>query len=115
MSLEIESTAGCTPRACTPRACGVTDAWNVVGDRWTLLVLHELFLGVHRFSDIQANTGAPRSSVSMRLRKLERAGLVVRQRYCERPPRDEYVLTPAGQAMGPALRELQAWGETYAR
>jgi DNA-binding HxlR family transcriptional regulator len=98
-----------------PRVCGIADALTVVGDRWALLVLRELDFGVHRFNDIQANTGAPRDSLATRLRDLKQAGLITRRRYCEHPPRDEYVLTGAGSAIGPVLRELRIWGETYAR
>jgi DNA-binding HxlR family transcriptional regulator len=98
-----------------PRVCGISDALSVVGDRWALLVLRELDSGVHRFSDIHTNTGAPRDRLATRLRELEEAGLITRRRYSERPPRDEYVLTSAGSAIGPVLRELRIWGETYAR
>jgi DNA-binding HxlR family transcriptional regulator len=98
-----------------PRVCGIADALGVVGDRWALLVLRELGFGVHRFNDIQANTGAPRDTLATRLRELEEAGLISRRPYSERPPRDEYLLTDAGKALGPALRELRIWGETYAR
>jgi DNA-binding HxlR family transcriptional regulator len=97
-----------------PRACGIADALGVVGDRWALLVLRELGFGVHRFNDIRANTGAPRDSLATRLRRLEEAGLIARRRYHEHPPRDEYVLTESGTAITPVLRELRAWGETYA-
>jgi len=94
--------------------CGISDALSVVGDRWALLVLRELDLGVHRFNDIQANTGAPRDRLATRLRELEEAGLITRRRYSEHPPRDEYLLTPSGSAMGPVLHELEIWGETHA-
>lgn len=97
------------------RVCGIADALGLVGDRWCLLVLRELHLGAHRFSEIRANTGAPRDTLSVRLRALEDAGLIRRRRYCEHPPRDEYVLTEAGTALGPVLRELRRWGERYAR
>jgi DNA-binding HxlR family transcriptional regulator len=79
-----------------------------------LLVLRELGFGVRRFNDIQANTGAPRDSLATRLRQLEHSGLIRRSRYSEHPPRDEYFLTEMGEALGPALRELRVWGETYA-
>ena len=102
-----------TPRR-GPRVCGIGDALSVVGDRWALLVLRELGYGVYRFNDIQANTGAPRDRLATRLRELEEAGLITRRRYSERPPRDEYLLTGAGVAIGPVLRELRLWGETYA-
>ena len=59
-------------------------------------------------------TGAPRETLSLRLRKLEDYRLIERRRYCEHPPRDEYVLTPAGQALQPVLRSLRQWGERFA-
>lgn len=98
-----------------PRVCGIADALGVVGDRWALLVLRELGFGVRRFNEIQLNTGAPRDSLATRLRELEAAGLITRHRYSDHPPRDEYHLTEAGRALGPALRELRKWGETHAR
>jgi DNA-binding HxlR family transcriptional regulator len=97
-----------------PRACSIADALDIVGERWTLLVLRELGFGVTRFKEIQANTGAPRETLSLRLRKLEDCGLIERRRYCEHPPRDEYQLTAAGRDIQPVLRSLRQWGERYA-
>ena len=97
-----------------PRVCGIADALELVGDRWALLALRELGFEVRRFNDIQANTGAPRASLAARLRGLEDAGLVERRRYCERPPRDEYLLTDAGRELMPVLGQLRAWGDKYA-
>lgn len=109
MSQEIE------PRdSAGPRVCSIADALDIIGERWTLLVLRELAFGVTRFKEIQVNTGAPRETLSLRLRKLEDYGLIERRRYCEHPPRDEYVLTPAGQDLQPVLRSLRQWGERYA-
>jgi DNA-binding HxlR family transcriptional regulator len=102
------------PDSSQPRLCPIADALAVVGDRWSLLALRELFLDVTRFNDIQANTGAPRASLIARLRDLEAAGLVERRRYCERPPRDDYVLTAAGRDLAPVLGALREWGETHA-
>jgi DNA-binding HxlR family transcriptional regulator len=96
------------------RVCPIADALQVVGDRWALLTVRELSFGVTRFNDIRTNTGAPRASLAARLRDLEDAGLVERRRYSSHPPRDEYVLTPAGRELGPVLRELRVWGERYA-
>lgn len=76
-------------------------------------MLRELGFGVHRFKDIQANTGAPRETLALRLRKLEEAGIIERRRYCDRPPRDEYVPTDAGRDLFPVLTALRVWGETH--
>jgi DNA-binding HxlR family transcriptional regulator len=97
-----------------PRLCGIADALQLVGDRWALLAIRELGFGVRRFNEIQQNTGAPRASLVARLRELEAAGIVARRRYSERPPRDEYVLTEAGDALAPALGALREWGERWA-
>ena len=96
-----------------PRDCPIADALEIVGDRWSLLVLREIRLGVRRFSDILSNTGAPRETLSARLRKLEEAGVIERRRYSEHPVRDEYVLTEAGKALTPVLRALHDWGARY--
>ena len=97
-----------------PRDCAIADALDLVGDRWSLLVLRELALGVHRFNEIHQNTGAPRETLAARLHKLEDAGIIGRRQYSQRPPRDEYVLTDAGRALMPVLRSLRKWGEQYA-
>ena len=108
MSQESEPT-----RRTTPRVCSIADALEVVGERWSLLVLRELGFGVHRFKDIQINTGAPRETLALRLRKLEEAGIIERRRYSDHPPRDEYVLTPVGQDLDPVLKALREWGERH--
>jgi DNA-binding HxlR family transcriptional regulator len=95
--------------------CSIADALELAGDRWSLLILRELAFGVRRFSDIMVNTGAPRETLTRRLRQLEDAGVIGRHRYSDRPPRDEYVLTEAGEAIGPVLGSLRQWGERYAR
>jgi DNA-binding HxlR family transcriptional regulator len=97
-----------------PRVCPIADALELVGERWSLLVLRELGFGVHRFSDIQVNTGAPRETLALRLRKLEEAGVIERRRYCDHPPRDEYVLTAAGRDLTAVLTALREWGERHA-
>ncbi len=94
--------------------CSIADALHIVGERWSLLVLRELGFGCRRFNDIQVNTGAPRETLALRLRKLEEAGLVERRRYSEHPPRDEYFLTDAGEEIAPVLIELRKWGERHA-
>ncbi|WP_343244962.1 helix-turn-helix domain-containing protein [Streptomyces sp. SID14478] len=109
MSQKIEST-----NLGAPRVCPIADALEIVGERWSLLVLREIGFDVHRFKDIQVNTGAPRETLALRLRKLEEAGVIERRRYSERPPRDEYLLTAAGRDLLPVLGALRAWGEQHA-
>jgi DNA-binding HxlR family transcriptional regulator len=96
------------------RPCFIADALDVVGDRWSLLVLRELGYGVCRFNEIRTNTGAPRETLTLRLRKLEDAGLITRTQYSEHPPRDEYSMTNSGKTIVPVLRSLRQWGERRA-
>jgi DNA-binding HxlR family transcriptional regulator len=96
------------------RPCFIADALELVGDRWSLLVLRELAFGVRRFNDIQRHTGAPRDRLADRLRRLTEAGVISRRPYSEHPPRYEYVLTPAGEALMPVLTALRQWGQQYA-
>jgi DNA-binding HxlR family transcriptional regulator len=97
----------------TPRPCSIAAALTVIGEKWSLLVVRELALGVHRFDEIQANTGAPRDILTTRLRRLEEAGVLERRQYQERPVRFGYHLTPAGKELRPILLSLTAWGEKW--
>ncbi len=96
-----------------PRVCSVARTLEVVGDRWSLLVIREAFLGTHRFDAIQRRTGAPRDILAARLRKLVEAGVLERRRYQERPPRDEYHLTEAGRELHPVITALRQWGDRH--
>jgi DNA-binding HxlR family transcriptional regulator len=96
------------------RVCSIADALELVGERWSLLVVREVGLGVRRFNDIQRNTGAPREMLTARLRRLEEAGILTRNQYSEHPPRYDYELTEAGRALIPILRDLRTWGEGFA-
>ena len=69
------------------RECAIANAPGVLGDRWSLLVLREIDLGVHRFTEMKRKTGAPSDILAARLRKLESFGVIERHRYSERPPR----------------------------
>ena len=101
--------------AVTPRACSIARTLELVGERWALLALREVFLGVRRFDAIQRNTGAPRDVLSARLHKLLSAGLLERRQYQERPVRFEYRLTEAGRELRPVLLTLMAWGDKHVR
>ncbi|MBD9588984.1 helix-turn-helix transcriptional regulator [Pseudomonas sp. PDM03] len=95
--------------------CPIARAETVVGDRWTVLVLRELFMGSHRYDEIQAQTGGTPQMVAARLKNLEADGLVERRLYNERPPRYEYHLTAKGQAFYSVVLALRAWGETWCK
>ena len=96
-----------------PRPCSIASALEVLGERWTLLVLREIHYGVHRFDAIQRNIGAPRDVLTKRLNRLVEAGVVERRQYSERPPRFEYHATTAGHELRPVLRLLNAWGARW--
>jgi DNA-binding HxlR family transcriptional regulator len=96
-----------------PRSCSVARTLELVGERWALLALREVFLGVRRFDAIQRNTGAPRDILSARLHKLVDSGLLVRTQYQERPARFEYRLTDAGRDLLPVLLTLMHFGDRH--
>lgn len=84
-------------------------ALDILGDRWTLMLLHLAFVRVRRFDDFQTRTGIARSLLTDRLRRLEAAGVMRRERYQERPPRDEYRLTPMGLDLFGASLMIIRW------
>ena len=79
-----------------PDACSVGRAMDILGERWTFLILRESFYGVRRFSDMQRNLGIARNILSNRLQTLVAAGILERRRYQEEPERYEYRLTETG-------------------
>ncbi len=93
--------------------CSVARSLSVVGDRWTLLVLREAFLGTRRFDDLQAGTGMARHLLAERLRTLTEHGVLERRRYSERPERFEYLLTEKGRDLYPVIAALVAWGDRW--
>lgn len=95
--------------------CPVARAQSIVGDRWTVLVLRELFLGTRRFEEIQAQARATPQMLATRLKKMEAEGLVERRVYNERPPRYEYHLTEMGLAFHPIFLAMSAWGEVWCK
>lgn len=102
------------PTESTPRPCTIANALEIVGDRWSLLVVRELFYDQRRFTDLARNTGAPRDILATRLRKLEEHGVITRKAYSAHPPRYEYRLSGAGRALSPVLLSLKRWGDKYA-
>jgi DNA-binding HxlR family transcriptional regulator len=97
----------------TRENCAVGNTLAVVGERWTLLVLRECFLGVRRFEQIQRNTGVARNILTDRLNTLVLHGVLRRDLYQERPERYEYRLTEKGLDLYPILLTLMAWGAKH--
>lgn len=95
--------------------CPVALALAAIGDRWTLLVLRELFFGAHRFDDLIDGTRATSQMLSSRLKALEASGIVERAPYSERPLRHDYRLTDRGRDLFPILYALRNWGERHCR
>ena len=97
-----------TPAAgTTPRPCTIADALDLLGERWALLVVRELFWGNHRFAGIARHTGAPRDVLSARLRRLVDAGVIEKRRYSESAPQGiGYDSTQAGRDLAPVLAAL---------
>ncbi|MFD4139255.1 MULTISPECIES: winged helix-turn-helix transcriptional regulator [unclassified Streptomyces] len=97
----------------TARPCSIADALGVIGEKYSLLVLREVFFGVHRFDVIARNVGCPRDVLTARLRRLVDAGVLERRLYHERPARYEYHATAAGRELRPVLLMLMAWGDRH--
>jgi DNA-binding HxlR family transcriptional regulator len=93
--------------------CPVARALLIAGDRWTLLILRELSLNVHRFDDLQAQLGMSSHLLSTRLKKMEADGLLERRCYSERPPRYEYHATTKGKELDGVLLMLRSWGTKW--
>jgi DNA-binding HxlR family transcriptional regulator len=93
--------------------CSVARTLSVLGERWTLIVLTELFLGRRRFEQIQDVRGMASNILSRRLQTLVDEGIAERHRYGDHPNRFEYRLTEKGRALQPVLLALLRWGDTY--
>ena len=95
--------------------CPIAQALDVVGEKWSLLVLRDLFRkGPLRFQDLAAGlSGVAPNTLSARLKSLENQGVIGTRLYEKHPPRFEYFLTEKGQALGPVLKALHKWGEIY--
>ena len=102
-----------TTAAARPRECSIARTLDVVGEKWALLAIREVFLGNHRFDEMIRRTGAPRDTLAARLRTLVTAGVLERRQYCEHPARYEYRLTDAGRDLYPVITTLMRWGDKY--
>jgi DNA-binding HxlR family transcriptional regulator len=95
------------------QSCPVASTLEIVGERWTLLVVRDAFLGTRRFDDFQRSLGVARNVLQARLVRLVEAGLLERVPYQERPLRHEYRLTDKGLDLWPVVHGLMTWGNRH--
>lgn len=93
--------------------CSIAGTLEIIGDRWTILILRDAFRGVRRFDEIQQDLGIARNVLADRLSKLVDHGVLEKRPYQDRPVRYEYRLTPKGVDLSPALVALMRWGDKH--
>src|SRR5262245_48471095 len=105
----------CMARSYQQKNCPIAQALDVIGERWTILLLRDLLLhGPRRFQDFQESlSGVAPNTLSARLKSMEANGLITRRLYSDHPPRLEYHLTEKGKSLGPLLKALREWGQRY--
>ncbi len=94
--------------------CSIARTLELVGERWTFLVLRDVFLGVRRFDALQRDLGVARNVLAARLERLVDEGILTKVPYSERPLRHEYRLTDKGLDLWPVIVELLRWGDRHA-
>jgi DNA-binding HxlR family transcriptional regulator len=95
------------------QTCSIARSLEIVGERWSLLILRTVFLGVHRFDDLLAELGITRSVLTTRLEYLLAEGVLERVPYQERPTRYEYRATAKGRELFPVILHLLRWGDLH--
>jgi DNA-binding HxlR family transcriptional regulator len=96
------------------QVCSIARSLELIGERWTILIIRDAFLGVRRFDDFQRSLGIARNVLQGRLERLVDNGILDRVRYQERPERFEYRLTEKGLDLWPVVVSLLAWGDRHA-
>jgi DNA-binding HxlR family transcriptional regulator len=95
------------------QVCSIARSLELIGERWTLLIIRDAFLGVRRFDDFQRSLGVARNVLQGRLERLVESGILERVRYQERPERFEYRLTEMGIDLWPVVVSLLHWGDKH--
>src|SRR5712692_6255758 len=96
------------------QACPVAKSLELVGDRWTLLIVRDLLTAPRRFQDFRASlAGIAPNILSDRIKLMETHGLVTRRLYSDHPPRAEYALTDKGKELGVVVGALATWGSRH--
>ncbi|GAB97361.1 putative HxlR family transcriptional regulator, partial [Kineosphaera limosa NBRC 100340] len=99
------------PREYTTQSCPLARSLEILGERWTLLIVRDLFFGVTRFGDLQVHLDIPRAVLTARLALLTEAGIAARRPYAS--GRYEHVLTQAGQELWPIVHDLMRWADRH--
>lgn len=112
---ELERYDGCMAlgKDYVAQHCALARALELVGERWTMLIVRDAFYGVRRFKDFHSHVGAPRAVLTERLQTLTDSGVLEKRQYQDNPPRHEYVLTEAGERLWPAVYTLSRWGDEF--
>lgn len=107
-------TTAVTSKPIEPKVGCIAAAMEIIGNKWTALILRDLFSGPKRFCELEKSVGSinPRT-LSQRLDDLESHGIITRQSFAEVPPRTEYTLTQKGEDLLPILRQMASWGTKY--
>ncbi len=95
-------------------ACGLPEALEVMGERWSFMILRASFNGLHHFEEFLSELGIARNILSARLETLVQHGIMEKRVYSERPLRHEYVLTPKGKDLWGVMTALRQWGDRWA-
>lgn len=94
--------------------CPIACVLDFLGDKWTLLVIRDLFLNKHRYGEFSASPeGIPTNILAERLKRLEAAGIIKKELYQNNPPRGEYYLTSKGADLGKVLSAMRQWAEHH--
>ena len=104
---------GVLPRTYEDQICSVARGLSVIGDRWTLLIVRDAFLGLKRFQEFEASLGLPKKVLTERLQRLVDEEVFERRLYQERPERFDYVLTEKGRGLWRVLAHLLMWGDQH--
>jgi len=99
--------------AYSEQTCSIASALEVVGERWSLLIVRDVMLGLHRFDELQDDLGIARNVLQTRLTRLIEHGVLEKRLYQERPPRYEYRLTEKGLDLWPTVFALMQWGDDH--
>jgi DNA-binding HxlR family transcriptional regulator len=101
------------PRTYEDQVCSIARALEIVGDRWTLLIVRDAFMGLKRFQEFEEHLGVPKKVLTERLQRLVNEDILERRLYEPRPARYEYLLTEKGRGLWRVLAHLLMWGDEH--